>query len=131
MAQTVDPPLTTASSSTARSSPFRDMSLAGIDRMMVREWITALIEDRPGASRICGAHALLSMVLDSAVGAKRLATNRAAGVRGLPRRPELKMHFLTEVQVEHHAEAIDPRYATLVRLGAYTGLRPGRSSTST
>jgi integrase len=104
---------------------FRDVSLAGIDRMMVREWIAALIEDGPGASRIRGAHAVLSMVLGSAVDANRLATNHAAGVRGLPRRPEVEMHFLTEVEVEDLAEAIDPRYSTLVRLGAYTGLRPG------
>jgi integrase len=104
---------------------FAPASLAGIDRMTVREWIAALIEDGPGASRIRGAHAVLSMVLDSAVDANRLAVNHAAGVRGLPRRPEVEMHFLTEVEVEHLAEAIDPRYSTLVRLGAYTGLRPG------
>jgi integrase len=104
---------------------FASTSLAGIDRMAVREWIATLIDDGPGASRIRGAHAVLSMVLDSAVDANRLATNHAAGVRGLPRRPEVEMHFLTEVQVEHLATAIDPRYATLVRLGAYTGLRPG------
>jgi integrase len=104
---------------------FKSVSLAGIDRMAVREWIAALIDDGPGASRIRGAHAVLSMVLDSAVDANRLATNQAAGVRGLPRRPEVEMHFLTEVEVEHLAEAMDTRYSTLVRLGAYTGLRPG------
>jgi integrase len=93
--------------------------------MAVREWIAALIDDGPGASRIRGAHAVLSMVLDSPVDTTRLATNHAAGVRGLPRRPEIEMHFLTEVQVEHLATAIDPRHSTLVRLGAYTGLRPG------
>jgi len=65
------------------------------------------------------------MVLDAAVDANRLAVNHAAGVRGLPRRPEVEMHFLTEVEVEHLAEAMDTRYSTLVRLGAYTGLRPG------
>ncbi len=101
------------------------MSLAGIDRMAVREWIAALIENGPGASRIRNAHAVLSMVLASAVDANRLAVNVAAGVRGLPRRPEHEMHFLTEVQVEHLADAIDPRYRLLVLVGAYTGLRPG------
>ena len=104
---------------------FGGASLAGIDRMMVREWIAGLIDDGPGASRIRGAHAVLSMVLDAAVDANRLAVNHAAGVRGLPRRPEVEMHFLTAVEVEDLAEAIDPRCATLVRLGAYTGLRPG------
>jgi integrase len=104
---------------------FASSSLAGIDRMMVREWIAGLIDDGPGASRIRGAHAVLSMVLDSAVDANRLATNHAAGVRGLPRRPEVEMHFLTAVEVERLASTMDPRYSTLVRVGAYTGLRPG------
>jgi integrase len=104
---------------------FRSVALAGIDRMAVREWVAALIENGPGASRIRNAHAVLSMILDSAVDANRLAVNVAAGVRGLPRRPEHEMHFLTEVQVEHLAETIDPRYRLLVLVGAYTGLRPG------
>ncbi len=104
---------------------FKSASLAGIDRMAVREWVAALIEDGPGASRIRNAHAVLSMILDSAVDAKRLAVNVAANMRGLPRRPELEMYFLDAVQVERLAEAIDPRYRLLVLVGAYTGLRPG------
>jgi integrase len=104
---------------------FKSASLAGIDRMMVREWIATLIEDGPGASRIRNAHAVLTMILDSAVDAKRLAINVAANMRGLPRRPELEMHFLDALQVERLAEAIDPRYRLLVLVGAYTGLRPG------
>ncbi len=35
------------------------------------------------------------------------------------------MHFLTAVEVERLASSIDPRFSTLVRTGAYTGLRPG------
>jgi integrase len=53
------------------------------------------------------------------------AVNVAANMRGLPRRPELEMHFLDAVQVERIVEAIDPRYRLLVLVGAYTGLRPG------
>jgi hypothetical protein len=108
-----------------------------------RSWLAAaplgcrrplrLIEDGPGASRIRGAHAVLSMVLDS-VDANRLATNHAAGIRGLPRRPDTEMHFLTGLQVEHLAEAIDPRFRVLVLTGAYTtptpGCGPARSSAS-
>lgn len=104
---------------------FSRAALADIDRMMVREWIAGLIEDGPGASRIRNAHAVLSMVLDSAVDAKRLAVNVAANMRGLPRRPEQEMHFLDALEVERLADAIDPRYRLLVLIGAYTGLRPG------
>jgi len=34
------------------------------------------------------------------------------------------MHFLDAEQVEALAEVIDPRYGTLIRLAAYSGLRP-------
>jgi integrase len=34
------------------------------------------------------------------------------------------MHFLDAEQVEALAEAIDPRYGTLIRFAAYSGLRP-------
>jgi hypothetical protein len=34
------------------------------------------------------------------------------------------MHFLDAEQVEALAEAIDPRYATLIRFAAYSGCGP-------
>jgi integrase len=34
------------------------------------------------------------------------------------------MHFLTAAQVEALADAIEPPYGVLIRLAAYTGLRP-------
>jgi integrase len=82
---------------------------------------------RPGVLVIPSwrAHSILSQVLGTAVEANRLARNVAAGVHGLPRRPEHEMHFLTAVEVERLAAAIDPRFATLVTFAAYTGLRPG------
>jgi integrase len=39
-----------------------------------------------------------------------------------------EMHFLDAEQVEALAEAIDPRYATLIRFAAYSGLRPSEST---
>ena len=42
----------------------------------------------------------------------------------LPKVQRREMHFLDAVQVEALADAIDPRYPTLVRVAAYTGLRP-------
>jgi integrase len=104
---------------------FGAVTLAGLDRLAVREWVAGLVESGLGASRVRNAHAVLSQVLGSAVEANRLARNVAAGMRGLPRRPEVEMHFLTAVEVEQLAEVIDPRYRLLVLVGAYTGLRPG------
>jgi integrase len=34
------------------------------------------------------------------------------------------MHFLSAAQVEALADAIEPPYGVLVRVAAYTGLRP-------
>jgi integrase len=104
---------------------FERAALADIDRMAVREWLAGLTEGGLGASRVRNAHAVLSMVLGSAVDANRLVRNPAAGMRGLPRRPEVEMHFLSAVEVERLAATIDPRYRVLVLVGAYTGLRPG------
>ena len=42
----------------------------------------------------------------------------------LPKAQRREMGFLDAVQVEQLADAIDPRYPTLVRVAAYTGLRP-------
>jgi integrase len=42
----------------------------------------------------------------------------------LPKVQRTEMHFLDAEQVEALAEAIDHRYATLIRFVAYSGLRP-------
>jgi integrase len=42
----------------------------------------------------------------------------------LPKVQRTEMHFLDAEQVEDLAEAIDCRYATLIRFAAYSGLRP-------
>jgi len=42
----------------------------------------------------------------------------------LPKVRRTEMHFLDAEQVEALAEAIDHRYATLIRFAAYSGLRP-------
>jgi integrase len=103
---------------------FGGATLAGIDRLAVREWIAVLVEGDLSASRIRNAHQVLGQVLDAAVEGGRLARNQAAGVR-LPRRVERDMHFLTATDVEALAGAVAPGYRALVYFLAYTGLRFG------
>jgi integrase len=98
-------------------------SLAGIDALAVREWVAGLVTGGLSARRARKAHAVLSQVLASAVEGGRLSRNVAAGVK-LPKVQRAEMHFLDAGQVETLAEAIDPRYATLIRFAAYSGLRP-------
>jgi integrase len=89
----------------------------------VREWLAGLVGGGLSAKRARKAHQVLAQVLDAAVDGGRLARNVAAGVK-LPKAQRREMGFLDAVQVEALADAIDPRYPTLVRVAAYTGLRP-------
>jgi integrase len=103
---------------------FERATLAGIDTLLVREWLAALVEVELSPSRIRNAHQVLSQVLATAVEANRLARNPAKGVR-LPRVVRREMHFLTAAQVEQLAAAITVPFPLLVRFDAYTGLRAG------
>ena len=89
----------------------------------MREWLAGLVGGGLSAKRARKAHQVLAQVLDAAVDGGKLARNVAAGVK-LPKVQRREMHFLDAVQVEQLADAIDPRYPTLVRVAAYTGLRP-------
>jgi integrase len=98
-------------------------SLAGIDALAVREWVAGLVAGGLSARRARKAHAVLRQVLASAVEGGRLSRNVAVGMK-LPKVQRTEMHFLDAEQVEALAEAINPRYATLIRFAAYSGLRP-------
>jgi integrase len=102
---------------------FAAARLADIDALAVREWLASLVGGGLSAKRARKAHQVLAQVLDAAVDGGRLARNVAAGVK-LPKVQRREMGFLDAVQVEALADAIDPRYPTLVRFAAYTGLRP-------
>jgi integrase len=102
---------------------FRDNTLAGIDTFAVREWVAELVAGGLSAKRAGKAHQVLSQILSSAVDGGRLARNVAVGVK-LPKVQRKEMQFLTAAQVEALAEAIAPPYGVLIRVAAYTGLRP-------
>jgi integrase len=102
---------------------FGEMTLAGIDALAVREWVAGLVAGGLSAKHARKAHAVLRQVLASAVEGGRLSRNVAAGMK-LPKVQRTEMHFLDAEQVEALAETIDPRYATLIRFAAYSGLRP-------
>jgi integrase len=105
---------------------FGTATLAGVDRLAVREWVAGLVESGLSPSRIRNAHQVLAQVFTAAVEGGRLARNPAAGVR-LPKRVEREMLFLDGAQVERLADAITPHYRVLVYFLAYTGLRFGEA----
>lgn len=67
---------------------------------------------------------MLRLVLNTAEGSGAIRSNPCNGVR-VPASPKVEMVFLSAEQIEALATTIDPRYASLVRLAAYTGLRAG------
>jgi integrase len=102
---------------------FAAAPIASIDALAVREWLAALAAGGLGPKRVGKARAVLSQLLDAAVEGGKLSRNVAAGVKP-PKVQRAEMCFLDACQVEALADAIDPRYATLIRFGAYSGLRP-------
>jgi integrase len=102
---------------------FGGARLADPDTLAVREWLAGLVGGGLSAKRARKAHQVLAQVLDAAVDGGKLGRNVAAGVK-LPKVQRREMHFLEAAQVEQLADAIDPRYTTLVRFATYTGLRP-------
>jgi integrase len=105
---------------------FGAATLAGVDRLAVREWVAGMVEGGLSPSRIRNAHQVLAQVFTAAVEGGRLARNPAAGVR-LPKRVEREMLFLDAGQVERLADAIGPHYRVLVYFLAYTGVRFGEA----
>lgn len=106
---------------------FAGASISSIDALAVREWLAELVAGGLSPKRAGKARAVLSQVLDAAVEGGRLNRNVVAGVKP-PKVQRREMLFLDAGQVEALAEAIDPRYPTLVRFAAYSGLRPSELS---
>jgi integrase len=102
---------------------FAAAPIASIDALAVREWLAELAVGGLSPKRAGKARAVLSQVLDAAVEGGKLGRNVAAAVKP-PKVQRAEMCFLDAGQVEALAEAIDPRYSTLIRFAAYSGLRP-------
>jgi integrase len=102
---------------------FAGVPLARIDRLAVREWAAGLVGAGLSVKTAGLALLVLRRVLAAAVEGELLARNVAAGVK-LPKAQKYEALFLTAVEVETLASAIDPRYGTLIRFAAWTGLRP-------
>lgn len=99
------------------------LQLSALDHLAVREWLARLAARRaPATAR--KAHQHLSSMLATAVDARLIAANPAAGV-ALPVVARYEMRFLSPAEVARLAAAIDERYAALVWVGAYGGLRIG------
>ncbi|HLA81454.1 MAG TPA: tyrosine-type recombinase/integrase [Thermoleophilia bacterium] len=103
---------------------FADESLAKVNPLHVQGWVSALLAKDYAPATIRKAYQLLSAVFDAAVTSDLIARSPCRGIK-LPKDVREEMRFLSPDEMEKLANAIDPRYQTLVLTGAYTGLRPG------
>jgi integrase len=103
---------------------FANTPVAAITSSDVRRFIAERVNVGAAPGTVRSARKVLRLVLATAVAEGAIRTNPCDGVR-VPASPRAEMVFLTAEQVESLASRIDARYATLVRLAAYTGLRAG------
>jgi integrase len=105
---------------------FRDAQLGHLDRADVQEWIEQLSQ-RLAPSTVRRTYVVLDQLLDGAVARGIIAASPAKGVQ-LPRIIRTEAHFLTPVELERLASAIQPRYRAMVLVMAWGTLRIGEAS---
>jgi integrase len=104
-----------------------DLQLRQIDRVVVREWIAKLQEDRLSASRIRQARNVLHAVFSMAVDGSMVTRNPVAGVKTPPVVTPTR-RYLTAEQVGILANAMEPPYDLLVLVLSYSGIRFGEAA---
>jgi integrase len=105
---------------------WESVSVSDIDQLAVESWISAMTRGGAGATTVLRAHGVLSGILADAVKAKRLASNPATAIDGLPRKTARRHVYLTANDVARLADATGEHRA-LVLLLAYCGLRWGEA----
>lgn len=97
--------------------------LSSIDYTTVQAWVGELT-NRLSPASVAKVYGILSKTLRGAVKAGLIPANRSEGAE-LPRADRKEQRFLTVSEIDDLVAAIDPRYRTLVLVGAYGGLRRG------
>jgi integrase len=103
---------------------FGHLEVRTITHVMVRSWVAELDGSGLAPSTTTKAVHILAKILRFAVRARVIPSSPCDGVR-LPRIERKEMRFLTTVEVDALADAIDPRYRATVLLAAYGGFRAG------
>ncbi len=101
---------------------FADRAVGAITPGDVRRFIADKVAAGSAPGTVRGARKVLRLVLAVAQAEGAIRSNPCDGVR-VPPSPKAEMVFLDAEQVEALAQAIDPRYSTMIRVAAYTGLR--------
>lgn len=103
---------------------FADKAVGAITPGDVRRFIADKVASGSAPGTVRGARKVLRLVLTVAQAEGAIRSNPCDGVR-VPPSPKAEMVFLDAAQVEALARAIEPRYSTMIRIAAYTGMRAG------
>lgn len=106
---------------------FGAVRLRDITPRSIAAWRTARERSGAGAKALHEAHTLLGGILAYAVELEMIETNAARAVRRRKRPKPRRAEALSVEQVERVREHLDPPWATLVAVLAYTGMRPGEA----
>ena len=104
---------------------FGSMTMAGVRPVDVRKFVANLVDSGLAASTVKSIYLTASQVFAQAVTDGLISRSPCIGIRLPEERQREQMHFLTPDQVSDLAEAITPRFRTLVYAAAYTGMRAG------
>lgn len=102
---------------------FGDRKVGTITHEVIQRYVSDLVkrgEMRPGTIR--QIFSVLRNAMSTGIRTGIIKTNPCAKIR-LPPQPREEMLFITVDEVRALAEAITPRYRTLVYVAAYTGMR--------
>lgn len=92
----------------------------------IESWVAQMVRDGRGTTTVLRAHGVLSGVLGDAVKARRLASNPARGIEGLPRKSTRRHVYLSADDV-HRLAAESGEHRPLVYVLAFCGLRWGEA----
>ncbi len=103
---------------------FAGQPVAAIAPSDVRRFLSERTAGGAAPGTVRSARKVLRLVMATALADGAIRANPCVGTR-VPESPKAEMVFLTAEELETLATSIDDRYATLVRLAAYTGMRAG------
>lgn len=92
----------------------------------IESWVAQMVRDGRGSTTVLRAHGVLSGILQDAVKARRLASNPARGIDGLPRK-SVRRHVYLSADDVHRLAAESGDHRPLVYVLAFCGLRWGEA----
>ena len=105
---------------------FGAAQLGRLTRGDVQQWVDELTA-RMAPATVRRTYTVLDQILATAVDRGIIGVNQARGIK-LPRLVQAEAHFLTPVELERLAAAIDPRYQAMVQVMAWATLRIGEAA---